>query len=293
MLHCGIKSPRATQRLVCNPGVVSLTLTCFYASAAVNWFENKVNQFTAARTPYEPGLHKAAHVVRHFKSTMRIHIIIGTLVLLTSCNLAERERTQRTINDTVISQIDTTLSLTDNSAKLSYSDTFDSLSRAYVDTSTLKGKRSWLMNQFLIENGLVSPDYDTLLDLTYDGNKDYIIGYYGKSGTGIKNIVNVYLFNPRRHSYIFDEKLSDLPNPTFYIKQKKITGFYIGNGGGSGVKLEWIKSKWRSTKEFSVNKNGDSTKWNIYFPLSRKRQEIIQPFQMIPPKNILETDITY
>jgi hypothetical protein len=53
MLHCGIKSPRATQRLVCNPGVVSETLACFYASAAVNWFENKVNQFTAARTPCE------------------------------------------------------------------------------------------------------------------------------------------------------------------------------------------------------------------------------------------------
>jgi len=65
MLHCGIKSPRATQRLVCNPGVVCKTLACIYASAAVNWFENKVNQFTAARTPYEPGLHKAVHVVRY------------------------------------------------------------------------------------------------------------------------------------------------------------------------------------------------------------------------------------
>ena len=66
MLHCGIKSPRATQRLVCNPGVVCKTLTCFYASAAVNWFYNKVNQFTAARTPYEPGLHKALHVARDY-----------------------------------------------------------------------------------------------------------------------------------------------------------------------------------------------------------------------------------
>jgi hypothetical protein len=28
-------------------------LTWFYAGAAVNWFENKVNQFTAARTPYQ------------------------------------------------------------------------------------------------------------------------------------------------------------------------------------------------------------------------------------------------
>jgi hypothetical protein len=224
---------------------------------------------------------------------MRILIIIGTLILLTSCNLTEKERTKQTINDTVISQIDTTKSLTDNIANFSYSDTYDSLIRANVDTSTLQGKRSWLMNQFLIENGLASPDYDTLLDLTYDGNKDYIIGFYGKSGTGIKNRINVYLFNPERHSYILDEKLSDLPNPTFYIKQKKITGFYIGNGGGSGVKLEWINSTWRTTKEFSVDMDGDSTKWNIYFPLSRKRQEIIQPFQMIPPKNILETNITY
>jgi len=36
-----------------NPGVVCETLTCFYASAAVNWFYSKVNQFTAARTPCE------------------------------------------------------------------------------------------------------------------------------------------------------------------------------------------------------------------------------------------------
>jgi hypothetical protein len=51
---------------MCNPGVVSEMLTCFYACAAVNWFENKVNQFTAARTPYEPGLHKAVHVARDY-----------------------------------------------------------------------------------------------------------------------------------------------------------------------------------------------------------------------------------
>jgi hypothetical protein len=34
-------------------GVASKTQTCFYAGAAVNCFENKVNQFTAARTPYQ------------------------------------------------------------------------------------------------------------------------------------------------------------------------------------------------------------------------------------------------
>jgi hypothetical protein len=157
---------------------------------------------------------------------MRLSLIIGTVIILTSCNLTETKKTQLTTKDSVTSQIDTTPSQS-SSGNSSYSDTYDSLARAYVDTSTLQGKRSWLMNQFLIENGLVSPDYDTLFDLTYDGLKDFIIGYYGKSGTGIKNRVNVYLFNPKRHCYILDEQLSDLPNPTFYIKQKKITGFIL------------------------------------------------------------------
>ena len=149
------------------------------------------------------------------------------------------------------------------------------------------------MNQFLLENGLVSPDYDTLIDLTYDGHKDYIIGYYGKSGTGIKNRVNIYLFNPKRHSYILDEQLSNLSNPTFYIKQKKITGFYIGNGGGGGSKFEWINNIWTLTKEFDVDKDGDTTKWKISYPLKKKKNTIVRPFQMIPPEEILETDIKW
>jgi len=220
-------------------------------------------------------------------------LIIGTVILVTSCNLTDRKNTQRTKNDTVLSRINTTRSQTDNSGNSSYSDAYDSLAKAHVDTSTLQGKRSWLMNQFLLENGLVSPDYDTLIDLTYDGQKDYIIGYYGKSGTGIKNRVNVYLFHPKRHSYILDEQLSNLPNPTFYIKQKKITGFYIGNGGGGGTKLEWINNKWTLTKEFHVDKDGDTTKWKIFYPLKKKKEVIVRPFQMIPPKEILETDIKW
>ena len=151
---------------------------------------------------------------------MRLILIIETFIILTSCNLTERKNTQLTTKDSVTSQIDTTLSQYSSTGNSSFSDTYDSLARAYVDTSTLQGKRSWLMNQFLIENGLSSPDYDTLFDLTYDGFQDYVIGYYGKSGTGIKNRVKVYLFKPKEECYILDEQLSDLPNPTFYIKQK-------------------------------------------------------------------------
>ena len=47
------QKPTRNTQLLCNPGVVLEYLACIYAGAAVNWFENKVNQFTAARTPCE------------------------------------------------------------------------------------------------------------------------------------------------------------------------------------------------------------------------------------------------
>ena len=145
---------------------------------------------------------------------MRSLLIFGTVIILTSCDFSERKTTQQATKDSITFHIDTMPSQS-NGESLSYSDTFDSLARAYVDTSTLQGKRSSIMNQFLLENGLVSPEYDTLFDLTYDGHKDFVVGYYGKSGTGIKNRVHIYLFNQKRHCYILDEQLSGLPNPTF------------------------------------------------------------------------------
>lgn len=214
-------------------------------------------------------------------------------MVLTSCNLPERKNAQLTTKDGAESQINSRSLQTDTNVNSTYSDAYDSLARTPVDTSTLQGKRSWLMNQFLLENGLVSPDYDTLFDLTYDGLDDYIIGYYGKSGTGIKNRVNVYLYNRKKHCYILDEQLSDLPNPTFYIKQKKITGFYIGNGGGGGGRLEWNNGKWTTTKEFDVDNEGDTSKWKISYPLKKKMETKIRPFQMVPPVEILETNIKW
>jgi hypothetical protein len=224
---------------------------------------------------------------------MRLLLIFGTVIILTSCDLAERKTTQLTTKDSVTSLIDTTNSQNSSNESSSYRDTFDSLARVYVDTSTLPGKRNWLMNQFLIKNGLVTPEYDTLLDLTYDGHKDFVIGYYGKSGTGIKNSVKVYLFSPKSQCYILDEQLSGLPNPTFYIEEKKITGFYIGGGGGAGRRLEWISNNWTTTKEFEVDRDGDTSKWNISYPLKKKTEVIVRPFQMIPPEEILETGIKW
>lgn len=168
---------------------------------------------------------------------------------------------------------------------------YDSLLTAKVDTSTLKGKRKFIMNHFLIENAPSSSDYDTLFDLNYDGYKDYIIGYYGAAGTGYKNRVIVYLYSPVKKNYIQDENLSGLPNPSFYINRRKITSFYMAAGAGYGVELNWIDNKWIEVMSFDVEnnpKNNDSAFFTIKYPLKKKRQNYYSTYFYIPPSSFLE-----
>lgn len=160
-----------------------------------------------------------------------------------------------------------------------------------VSEETLKAKSQKLLKAFNEESQITSADSDTLIDLNYDGIKDFVIGYYGLSGTGIKNRIQAYLYDVKKHNYVLNEQLSDLSNPTFYIDQKKITEFYIGNGGGSGRKLEWINGKWVVTKMFEVDENEIKTVWKIIYPLKKKTEYFAKPFQMIPPKDILETNL--
>lgn len=161
-----------------------------------------------------------------------------------------------------------------------------------IDTSTLKGKRENIMRNFLINKSPSNPDFDTLIDLNYDNHLDYVIAYYGLSGTGFKKRIEVYLYKKENNRYEYNDLLSNINNPTFYIKEKKITGFYIGNGGGNGIKLEWIDNWWKITKIFTVeNKGKKHAIWKIEYPLKHQKDSIILPFQMIPPQVILETDI--
>ena len=160
-----------------------------------------------------------------------------------------------------------------------------------VDEGILKAKRQQILKAFNAESKITSADFDSLIDLNYDNNKDFIIGYYGQSGTGIKNKVRVYLYDIKKKDYILDNQLSDLSNPTFYIKQKKITEFYIGNGGGSGSQLEWVNGKWIVTKVFEVDENEIKTVWKITYPLKEKTEYLTIPYQMIPPKDIMETNV--
>ncbi|MBI5856738.1 MAG: hypothetical protein HZB42_03725 [Sphingobacteriales bacterium] len=161
----------------------------------------------------------------------------------------------------------------------------NSIRNVKADTSTLIGKREYIWNQYVTNNA--PPEDDTLFDLNYDGNEDYVIRYYGLAGNGFKHRIEVYLFNKKRRVYIQDSLLSSFVNPSFYIAEKKITEFYIASTGW-GSRWEWINNKWIATKEFEVDNKGDSTIWTMYYPLKRETEKIKRPFQMIPPPEILE-----
>jgi hypothetical protein len=228
---------------------------------------------------------------------MRLAHFLFPLALLIACNTPEK-KVALIIKDSLIQRADTPVTFVPSS-ETSYADedvadtSSDNTVQTPIDTTSLKGKRAWLIKQFEIDYSPSSPEFDSLVDLNYDGHKDFVIAYYGMSGTGYKYRIMVYFYSQKRHCYILNEQLSDLPNPTFYLKQKKITGFYIGMGGGGGGRLEWIGKKWRATKEFRVHNDGDTTKWEISFPLKKKTKIIFKPFQMIPPESILETDIDF
>lgn len=160
-----------------------------------------------------------------------------------------------------------------------------------VDEAILKVKSQKLLKAFNSESDITSADYNSLIDLNYDKIKDFVIGYYGQSGSGIKNKVRVYLYDLKKQDYVLNNQLSDLSNPTFYVEEKKITEFYIANGGGSGSQLEWINGKWIVTKMFDVDKNEIKTVWKVTYPLKKKTEYFAKPYRMIPPKDILETRV--
>lgn len=220
---------------------------------------------------------------------MRLEFAILALSIFTACHLAD-EKSAQPEKAGLLDQLDHFSSGADNS-KAPKTDLSDRLTDAIVDTTSLNGKRQWIMNCFLDENGSSSATWDTLLDLTYDGYKDYVIGYYGQSGTGFKNRVNVYIFNSKKKCYISDEHLSRLYNPTFYTERKKITWFYMANGGGEGGSLEWMNNSWIETTEFQVVNEGDHSKWKMSHQLKNNTEIKIKPYQMIPPEEILETNL--
>lgn len=167
---------------------------------------------------------------------------------------------------------------------------YDSLETAIVDTTTLGGKREWLMNQFMVWNTPSGPDFDTLFDLNFDGNHDYVIGFYGQSGTGLKHGIKVYIYNEQTGCYHKDSLLSSLPNPSFYLREKKITSFYLPYGAGYCTTLQWINGNWTIAESIEVVNDESESVWVISYPRTGKEKRIKHAYQGIPPQEILKNE---
>jgi hypothetical protein len=163
----------------------------------------------------------------------------------------------------------------------------DSIRAVVIDTSTLEGKRNYILREFNLSMDPMGALYDTLIDLNYDSKLDYVIGTHPQSGSG--EGMEVYLYNSALNCYLRDPLLSSMLNPSLYLNEKRVTSFYLGYGSGSGDEYEWKANKWVKTKEISMINHGSSSVWKIMDVSTGKRKEVISRYDRIPPAEVLRT----
>ena len=98
--------------------------------------------------------------------------------------------------------------------------------------------------------GAISTDY-ALLDFNKDGFDDLFFEYYGLSGTGEKNVIDIYFFEPGQNKYT--ETSLTLVNPSYFFTQNIITSYYFGLGGGSATKYQIANGKLEIIETIDIN----------------------------------------
>lgn len=78
---------------------------------------------------------------------------------------------------------------------------------------------------------------DTIRDINGDGQKDFIVNWYGDSGCCLKGFSNVYLYRGHTGSFTYDYQFI---NPTFSPDEHIIRGVCYGHPG----ETEMYKYKW-------------------------------------------------
>ncbi|HET6995339.1 MAG TPA: hypothetical protein VFI06_10180 [Chitinophagaceae bacterium] len=108
----------------------------------------------------------------------------------------------------------------------------------HLDSTTIEGKAAILLARLKD-----SADYaaihgrDTLMDLNGDKQADLLLEFYAAAGTGLKNGVNIYMFDKRSNRFVTEPV--DLPNPTFNFKNNTVVSYYIAMGAGYATELKW------------------------------------------------------
>jgi hypothetical protein len=127
---------------------------------------------------------------------------------------------------------------------------------------SLKDKARLLIGRLKIKEDYPPGGQDTLIDLNGDHFKDILIEYYGLSGSGEKNGVQVYLYNNIRKEFVQCEQMNYLANPTFYRDKKIVVGYYLANGGGYAAKLKWTGLKLDTLEHIDITVN-----WQVDQPI--------------------------
>lgn len=159
----------------------------------------------------------------------------------------------------------------------------------HIDTSAASVERMKILSQFLDKWGGLGPEYDTLLDLNYDGIDDYAVGWYGLAGNGLKHNWEVHIWHPELDTYVEDTNLTGLPNATFYREDSLITSFYIAYGGGHGEQWEWLNGRWQQTMTFYVENKENNSEWLLTDPRTGTKRSVHHAYQGIPPSSILKS----
>lgn len=199
------------------------------------------------------------------------------LLLVYSCNQQSKQHSKRTIEETVSTNKDTAIGY------------LDYLKQLVFDTTTNEGKLDFIRNQVAIELFPMESEKDTLIDVNFDHKKDFIFTYFAQAGTGRKEGVIVYINNGDHH-YIKDSLLSSIRNPSFFLKKKKITGYYLAHGGGECIELNYFNEKWNITKVVSVENHEENSKWICTFPEMNSVKTFKLPYKHIPPSEIIEVE---
>jgi hypothetical protein len=171
----------------------------------------------------------------------RLLIIIISILLTYNCSETTQNSLGGNKGDIKIGNPEKTTDTISNSYIQPIVDTTVTAKEAVKLIAILKSK-----NDIAFNSGM-----DTLIDLNGDNKRDLLIEFYASAGTGIKNGTAVYLFNENRNQFL--SKPIELPNPTFYLKDKTVVSYYVGNGGGYATKFKWNGFKLDTLEYIDIN----------------------------------------
>ena len=157
-----------------------------------------------------------------------------------------------------------------------------------IDTSTLEGKRDFILDEFKSGQERLAYINDTLLDLNFDSYPDLIIETYLIAGRGMRNGVEAYVFDHEKCYYVRDTFVSAMDNPSFYLEDNRMSCFHLTFASGAGQEYEWQEGEWIVAKQFEVTNHGKSSVWKVTDDCTNTEYFFNHPFEMVPPQEVIQ-----